>query len=329
MKRICGLLTTLILLFAAIPSYAEQHKYSFSDFIPPSVQEEAVQYMLSKEAGIIGREKALTYAEILDIYINYFGIYCPETDKAAGTVIWVQNMLINDPDRITYIPERYTTATELKNWITRYAEAGDLLLYRINGFADKCAIYVGEGKMIGPHVRTNKVIDIRTTFEEGASRRTKSSGLYAIAHMWKKEIVVTEQTFLNLQIEMEENAEAFTQRQYVVWEKDPVNGNYVVASAFILTEYKPGLYCFWNGIYYGFDDDYIQANNGIHLKITDYKDDETQIRRMMKIDLTAEEATSAKESGEITLLMNTSSKTGNTFQWSGNDLMDLIRKAGQ
>lgn len=283
--------------------------------------------MLSKEAGIIDREKALNYAELLDVYINYYGIYCPETNKTAGTVTWVQNMLINDPDRITYIPERYMSTSELTSWVTRYADPGDLLLYRINGFADKCAIYVGEGKMIGIYIRTNRVVDIRATFEDGASRRSKSSGLFAIAHMWKNE-VISEESFLNLQLAMDENAETFTQKQYVVWEKNPVSGDYVKASAFILTEYQPGVYRFWNGKHYGFDDAYIQANEGIHLKITDYKDNETQIQRMMKIDLSAEAAAEAKEAEDSTITMETPTLTGNTFQWSGNDLLEMIRKAG-
>ena len=328
MKRICVLLTALALLFTIISvSCAEQYKYSFSDYIPESVQKNAVQYMLSKEAGIIDREKALNYAELLDVYINYYGIYCPETNKTAGTVTWVQNMLINDPDRITYIPERYMSASELTSWVTRYAEPGDLLLYRINGFADKCAIFVGEGKMIGMYNHTNRVVDIRATFEDGASRRTKSSGLFAIAHMWKKE-VVSDETFLNLQLTMDGSAETFTQNQYVVWEKDPVSGDYVKASAFILTEYQPGIYRFWNGKHYGFDDAYVQTNDGIHLKITDYKNDESQIRRMMKIDLSAEDAAAAKETEESTISMTTSTNSENTFQWSGNDLIEIIRKAG-
>jgi len=321
LKKLLSYLLIVLIVFSPIISFAE-YTYTFSDIIPHSVQDEAVQYMLNLIDKMTDKDRMYSYSELLDMYLKFYGIYSPESLSNNNSVMWVQDTLMNDSYRVTFIPDHYVRSGDLSDWVKRYAEPGDLLLYKQNGRADKCIIYAGNGLMIGRANNKNMLIEIRATFAANESYRNKSGGLFAIAHIWTdhKEEEETEK-FFDLQLVSGVESTSFSQNHYTVWEATADN-SYVKSTSFILFEYSPGVYRFWNGSNYGFSDDYISKHNGIHLQIASDNDSSNQIHKRMKIDLYPEQINSTLVVADMTI--NNSEDSGNTFQWTGSDLLNML-----
>ncbi len=319
MKRTLFVLILSIAILLHSFSVAE-YSYSFSDSIPHSAQDSAVQYMLNTVASMTDKDKPYSYTELLDIYLKFYGIFTPESTKNNESVIWVQETLLADTDRITIIPDRYVRSDDLTDWVNRYAEPGDLLLYKQNGKADKCIVFAGNGKMIGRSYNGNDVIDIRATFAAGENMRTKSAGLFAIAHIWADK-TVPDGVYADLQLVLDPDARTFTQKHYTIAELNPLNKKYEDTGSFVLVEYKPGIYRVWNGDQYGFSEEYISAHNGIHLQLSSDHIAVNQITKQIKIDLELPDIIhNASESHAV--LLNIASEAVNAFQWTGHDMIN-------
>ena len=191
---------------AEYPSYA----YSLEDAIPQEVQFEIISLLASRD-GLIGssaRKGSLITA--LDTYLNCFGVY-PPVDSEPGVVPWLQETLAI-LGRVTEIPQRYTTDPEIRDWLDRYAEPGDLLLYRVNGQPDKCLLYAGNGKYIGKRQEKYALLDIPSTFVASDGRRTSSSGIYGVGRIWSSP---AEDPSI-LEFVVSDNAPFFTGLQFVL-----------------------------------------------------------------------------------------------------------------
>ncbi len=321
MKRAIGFIIALTMMLTACFASSAEYAFSFSDSIPKEVQHEAVQYMIETISKTSKETHIYSYAELLDLYLKFYGIYGPVSINSLAD--WAQKEIANNEDRIELIPERYTKQGDLSAWVTRYAQPGDLLLYRINGKADKCVVYSGNGKMIGRGPDGNKEMDIRATFAEGESFRTKSGGLYAIAHMWAEE--KEESKYIDVQIRIGGSHTSFTQKHYTIWEK--TENGYIVSGRFVLVENQPGVYKIWNGESFGIAEDMIEEN-GIELILTASEAEKSQMNKQIKIQVTKEELQQIKETGNYEYTIEINEETRNSFQWSGADLMEAIKKEG-
>ena len=323
MKKLLIYFLTALVIFLPTASYAA-YSYSFSDSIPHSVQDEAVQYMLNIVGRMTDKDRMLSYSEMLDMYLRYYGIYSPESLSNNNSVMWVQDVLINDPSRVTFIPDHYVRSGDLSDWVKRYAEPGDLLLYKQNGRADKCIIYAGNGLMIGRANNTNMLIEIRATFAANESYRNKSGGLFAIAHIWSDR-VETSEVFYDFRLVADSDTKTFTQKHYTVWEANAEN-SYDKSQSYILFEYEPGVYRFWDGSNYGFSNEYISTHNGIHLQIAADSDSSNQISKRMKIDIYPDQLGSSTIIADMTI--GKPDDSWNTFQWTGSDLLNMLDERG-
>lgn len=321
MKKLFAFIYVLILVLVSCAGYAE-YSYDFTTAIPKSVQSEAVEYMETIISDTSKDTRLYSYAELLDLYLKFYGIYSP-ISISGGLVEWVQTEIMKTPERIEYIPERYTRQGELSSWVTRYAEPGDLLLYRINGRADKCVIYAGNGKMIGRGIDNNKEMEIRATFADGEYTRTKSGGLYAIAHMWMTvpEEAEPEQC-VNVQICMNNYADGFTQEHYTIYEEE--SNTYKKSVQFVLLEYKPGHYKVWNGDGFGVSKQYVEKNDGIHFLIVAENNNQT-ISKQIKISVSASEL----QSNNSEYTVNIPEEAENKTQWNGSDLLNMLQREAE
>ena len=327
-KKIVKKLITHLLIVIAITGMAAtasaSYTYDFESAIPHQVQEEAFQSLYDTVSGLREGDKSFSYSELLDIYIRFYGIYSPESMTNNNTVIWVQEHLIADEDRTTFIPDRYTTQEDLTGWVERYAEPGDLLLYRLNGKPDRCVVYAGNGTAIGRDFKGNKIIDVRATYSDKESHRTKSGGLFAISHMWKEE-KSAETACVDLRLKQQRATDSFSQTHFTVWEENAMTGKLEKSTRYILMEYAPGEYRFWNGEFFGFSEKYVRENNGIHVQLTNTKTETSQINPTIKISLSMEEALSMIDSDRPEIDYEIRDAAANTFQWAGTDLLKILR----
>lgn len=229
--------TALSTASAEYPSYA----YSLEDAIPQEVQFEIISLLASRD-GLIGssaRKGSLITA--LDTYLNCFGVY-PPVDSEPEVVPWLQETLAI-LGRVTEIPQRYTTDPEIRDWLDRYAEPGDLLLYRVNGQPDKCLLYAGNGKYIGKRQEKYALLDIPSTFVASDGRRTSSSGIYGIGRIWS----VPADNPPVLEFVVNDNASCFTGLQFILLVSDPCTGFFIPSSDYVFFEYSPGVFRLWDG----------------------------------------------------------------------------------
>lgn len=323
-KLITAIAIVLLIAASVITCSAENtYKYAIDDYIPRDAQKKAADYIISPDADVIDSEK-VNYSSILDKYLNYFGIYCPEGSKNTGTVFWLQNLLIEEDRRVTFIPERYSTVSDLTGWVERFAEPGDLLLFKANGKPDKCTVYLGSDKMLGlNNFGKGAIVPIRATMISDQRNRTRSSGLYAIAHIWKEEIL-EEEKYLTVEVSTETDENQFSQEHFIVWERNLNTQGYTRSGEFIIFERKPGRFEFWNGRNAGFDEEYIRSNDGIHLQLTGSEDNKGQICKVTKIDIDYEEAKAALQEQEPIEIRIETTESQNMFQWEGKDLLQSI-----
>lgn len=321
MKKILLFTVVIAFVFGINTGYAE-YSYDFTTSIPQKVQAEAVEYMQNIIRDTSKDTKLYSYADLLDLYLRFYGIYSPVSIN-GGLVEWAQTELLKNPERIEYIPERYTRQGELSAWVTRYAEPGDLLLYRINGRADKCVIYAGNGKMIGRGIDNNKEMEIRATFADGESTRTKSGGLYAIAHMWmESEDKLEEEQYFDIRICMDDSIDTFSQDHYTLFEEEAYR--YEKSKRFVLIEYKPGVYKIWNGERFGVPEQYIKEHDGVHFMIVaEHK--EKMIGKQIKVSISASEFQSEKNE----YIINAQNETKNMTQWNGSDFEELLQQEAE
>ena len=235
----------LILLSAAAMSTASaehpSYAYSLEDAIPQEVQFEIISLLASRD-GLIGssaRKGSLITA--LDTYLNCFGVY-PPVDSEPEVVPWLQETLAI-LGRVTEIPQRYTTDPEIRDWLDRYAEPGDLLLYRVNGQPDKCLLYAGNGKYIGKRREKYALLDIPSTFVASDGRRTSSSGIYGVGRIWSSPA----DNPPVLEFVVSDNASCFTGLQFILLVSDPCTGFFIPSSDYVFFEYSPGVFRLWDG----------------------------------------------------------------------------------
>lgn len=222
---------------AEYPSYA----YSLEDAIPQDVQFEIIS-LLSSRDGLIGSSAGKgSLITALEIYLNCFGVY-PPVNSEPEVVPWLQETLVL-LGRVTEIPQRYTTNQDIRDWLDRYAEPGDLLLYRVNGQPDKCLLYAGNGKYIGKRQEKYALLDIPSTFVASDGRRTSSSGIYGVGRIWSSP---AEDPSI-LEFVVSDNAPFFTGLQFVLLVSDPGTGFFTPSSDYVLFEYSPGVFRLWDG----------------------------------------------------------------------------------
>ncbi len=222
---------------AEYPSYA----YSLEDAIPQDVQFEIIS-LLSSRDGLIGSSAGKgSLITALEIYLNCFGVY-PPVNSEPEVVPWLQETLVL-LGRVTEIPQRYTTNQDIRDWLDRYAEPGDLLLYRVNGQPDKCLLYAGNGKYIGKRQEKYALLDIPSTFVASDGRRTSSSVIYGVGRIWSSP---AEDPSI-LEFVVSDNAPFFTGLQFVLLVSDPGTGFFTPSSDYVLFEYSPGVFRLWDG----------------------------------------------------------------------------------
>ena len=294
------------------------YSYEISDNIPVDVQKEAYEYIVSTDTGIVGQKASgsNTYGKLLESYLRYYGIFAPVSQKDS-IARWVQDELTK-AGKSHIIPEAYVTTEDLTAWVDRYAMPGDLLLYKTNGNADKCLIYVGDGKAIVKRDETYKLLPFPSTYVTGDYKRTKSSGLYAIAHLWKNE--ETTGSFVNLSITINAKALSFTCDQYKMLEYNPNNGMYEPTKDYIIFEKSPGCYTVWNGEGFGFKYEYITEHQGIHIILENAESANRSLPQRTKVELSMDEIDMLGNDINITI------KSGENNQklWNGKELLSAI-----
>ena len=322
-KSIAWIAIVLIVWMSASLGLADSlFSYEITDAIPQSVQKEAIRIYLDSETGILTKP-TMNYAELLEDYLKLYGIYVPESTRNNASVVWVQNKLLESENRITYIPERYIRDSELSDWVERYAEPGDLLLYRASGIPDKCIIYAGGGKVIGRYNSENRLLPVRATYVTGESFRTRSGGLFAIAHMWSdEEIEKVEEENIDVFIEKPTDSYSFTGEQYILFELNPNDNKYVKSENYIVYEYKPGIYRIWDGETFGFPLEYIEEHNGINIQL-ELSGNNTQIAKRIKLTISKDEIDMQDKRVRFVIQNN---EANNQIQWNGIDLLLSLKE---
>lgn len=326
LKRI----TIILLITITFGAYAEDidvqeaapaesgYTYNISDSIPADVQREALDFILSEDAGILGQKAARTnsYNKVLETYLRFYGIFAPISQKNSISS-WVQSELEASGKSHT-IPEAYVSTDELTAWVDRYATPGDLLLYKTNGTADKCLIYVGEGKAIVKRDEVYKLLPFPATYVTGDYKRTKSSGLYAIAHIWKNE--ETSNAYISLTMTLTPGALSFTGEQYKLYEYNSLTGIYDPIKDYIVFEKKPGTFVVWNGEAFGFTPEYISEHSGIHLMLENANRSERELPQRAKVDISVDDIDILGQDIYITI----SGSDNNQKLWNGKDLLSNL-----
>jgi hypothetical protein len=264
------------------PDSSGKYNYELDGNIPRKIQAEALEYIISEDAGFIGEKinYSNSYNKLLESYLRYYGIFAPLEQKSDITA-WTQETLKNSK-KIQYIPEAYYTAQDLIEWVTRYAIPGDLLLYKTNGNPDRCLVYTGEGSAIIKRNETFKILPFPPTYVTGDYNRSKSSGLYAIAHLWQDN---NDDKYVEINIRTEKNITSFTGTQYRLMEYNQAEGVYSLSKEYIIFEKEPGLYAVWNGSGFGIKLDHILNNNGIHIQLVSISNNPTEIPQKCKVEI--------------------------------------------
>lgn len=319
-KQVALIFITLIVSILPAMALSEDYKYDINDIIPESVQADVINRFLDKESGIFS-ENVRTYSEILESYLKRYGIYPPESQRNNANVVWVQNTLLNDSRRVTYIPDRYISPTDLSDWVQRYAAPGDLLLYRASGLPDKCVVYAGEGKIVGRYMDETRLLSIRATYVTGEYARTRSGGLFAIAHIWSDEEPVKAER-INLVVETNADTGAFTGDQYSLYIMNPEDGQYVKTNKYVVFEYGPGNFRIWDGNDYGLPVEYIKQCGGIYVQLALNVPESGQMIRRIKIAVPYDNLPA--EANEYVYTLRNAVITENVFQWNGADMLSAI-----
>ena len=299
-------------------SAIDKYAYDITDNIPSEVQKEAYEYIVSSDAGVLGQKASRnnSYNKLLETYLQYYGIFAPIGQKNS-IATWVQNEL-SASGKTHEIPEAYVSTEELTSWVDRYATPGDLLLYKTNGTADKCLIYAGDGKAIVKRDDVFKLLPFPSTYVTGDYKRTKSSGLFAIAHLWKNED--TGNACINLSITITPGALSFTGNQYRLLEYNTNTGKYDPVKDYIVFEKTPGCYVVWNGEGYGFANDYISEHSGIHIVLENAVSSERELPQRTKVDLSLEEI----DMLGMDINISVTSQGKNQKLWYGKDLLPTV-----
>lgn len=316
-------LVVYVLISIAITARGDTHTYTYTldDNIPRHVQKEAIDALLVPETGVLGKPaRGNSISNLLDQYLRFYGIFCPDSEK-NGIAAWTQRELLADTDRTTEIPARFVTTKDLTEWVERYAEPGDLLLYRANGRADRCMIYAGNGKIITRVDDIYRIMPMQATYVVSDQVRTRASGLVAISHIWAEGKNKSSERHLDVLIEIEPETNVFSGDQYVLYLRNNETGLYERTSEAIAYEYKPGVYRIWNGKEYGISIERIIREGGLHLELRSAAVVNGEISRKLHLDMPIENIQNLEDLTDLTISVEEKS---NTMQWNGKDLLNAL-----
>ena len=266
----------ICMVYTAAPAEADTR--SILDDITQEEQLEAVAEFRD-DPRFIGKETGLSaYDNMLVGYLEHLNI---RTDDRSGKypAEWVQETLAIK-GTVEPIPDELTAPDEISEFIQENADAGDLLFYRVNGMADKCLVYLGDGKTVTRVNQKLTVTDIPASFVVNEKNRTPSTGIFAYAHLWKQTAATDESA--DISFVLNANAETFTGNSYALYVQTGT-GDYAVCRDYVVVEKTPGVYTLWDGNEFGLE---ISSWQYGHTIILEKKDNTTVgIPERIKIDL--------------------------------------------
>ena len=294
-KKKSVVLIVVCLLCAVLCAMAEHPLYRFDDLVSKLTVEHAVQkaFQPVRDGGLLEIEQRKTYYDMVkDFMCEYVGY---DDAILSGEITQLYDEL-NARDRITQIPKKYATQSQLTRWLSKNAKAGDILFYKVNGRIAHGMVYAGSGNALWPRYRKQSALaPITAIIGEGLDKqgdRQESTGLCAVGRLDAKEPETVKKDigpvlcFRSDGYESENMEGGF----YRLYEWSEAKGKYLPMRKCSVYERSPGLYCLWNGADEHFE--LTQDNNGSILLVDGLSRD--IIPWQMRYQITDEQAAGSK-----------------------------------